>query len=193
MYLHADDPTAADGAPDSVIACVVLPVVTERFVRPAAGTAYTLMCGFTHPDSRGTIRLGGAALADPPRIDPAYLATAHDRMAFRASLRLARRIGEAAPLDPWRGIERFPGAACQSDAEIDAFLADAAMTHHHPVGTCRMGRDPASVVDEGLRLRGADNLHIVDASIIRASRPVPINAAVTAIAEHWTATMWEPG
>ncbi len=190
MYLHADDPSRAVGAPDSVIACVVLPAVTERLSRPTPGSAYTLMCGFTHPDSRGTIRLVGPDRSDAPQIDPAYLATDHDRKAFRGSLRLARRIGEAAPLDLWRASEIHPGASCQSDAEIDAFLADAAMTHHHPVGTCRMGRDQASVVDETLRVRCIDNLNVVDASIIPRITTGPVNAAVTALAEHWVSTMW---
>ncbi len=187
MYLHAADLSRADGAPDAVVACVVLPVVTERFARPQVGTAYTLMCGFTHPESRGAITLTGPDVRDPPAIDPAYLATERDRRAFRESLRVAREVGQARPLDPWRGQELYPGANVRSEAEFDAFLADAAMTHHHPVGTCRMGSDPESVVDESLQVRGLANLYVVDASVIPKITTGPINAAVVAIAEHWAA------
>ena len=91
MYLHRDRPSRADGAPDTAIACVVLPVVTERFARPEVGRAYTLMCGVTHPRSRGSVRLTGPHSADPPIIDPAYLSDERDRSAFRDSLRLAPR------------------------------------------------------------------------------------------------------
>lgn len=187
MYLHSGDPARADGAPDRVVACVVLPVVTERFARPEPGTAFTLMCGFTHPESRGSIRLGGPNAGDPPRIDPAYLSTEADRRAFRDSLRLARDVGHAAALDPWRGAELHPGPDVRSDRDIDAFLADAAMTHHHPVGTCRMGADEGSVVDENLKLRGLDNLFVVDASVIPRITTGPVNAAIVAIAEQWAA------
>ena len=193
MYLHADDPARADGAPDSVVACVTLPAVTERFSRPSPGTAFTLMCGFTHPESRGAVKLGGPGAADPPRIDPAYLSAGADRRAFRRSLDLARHVAAASPLDAWRGAELLPGAGCRTAAEIDAFLADAATTHHHPCGTCRMGTDPASVVDGSLAVRGIDNLHVVDASIIPRITSGPINAAVTAIAEHWVALTFGAG
>jgi pyridoxine 4-oxidase len=188
MYLHSHRPSRADGAPDTAIACVVLPVVTERFARPEVGRAYTLMCGVTHPKSRGSVRLGGPDSDDPPIIDPAYLSDERDRHAFRDSLRLAREIGHAPPLDVWRDSEILPGPHVRSDAAVDAFLADAAMTHHHPVGACQMGSDDRAVVDGGLRVRGFDNLYVVDASVIPTITTGPVNAAVTAIAEHWVDT-----
>ena len=185
MYLHGDRPSRADGAPDTAIACVVLPVVTERFARPEVGRAYTLMCGVTHPKSRGSVRLSGPDSADPPIIDPAYLSDERDRHAFRDSLRLAREIGHAVPLDAWRESEILPGPHVRSDAAVDAFLADAAMTHHHPVGSCQMGAGDHSVVDGALRVHGLDNLYVVDASVIPTITTGPVNAAVTAIAEQW--------
>ena len=185
MYLHSDRPSRADGAADTAIACVVLPVVTERFARPEVGWAYTLMCGVTHPKSRGSVRLSGPDSADPPIIDPAYLSDERDRHAFRDSLRLAREIGHAAPLEAWRDSEILPGPHVRSDAAVDAFLADAAMTHHHPVGSCQMGAGDHSVVDGDLRVHELDNLYVVDASVIPTITTGPVNAAVTAIAEQW--------
>ncbi len=186
MYLHGDDPSRAEGAPDCVLACVVLPVVTECFERPQAGRAYTIMCGATHPTSRGAVRLGGPDANDAPIIDPAYLTTEHDRLAFRRSLRLAREVGHAVALDEWRAEELLPGRAVQSDADLDVFLARAAMTHHHPVGTCALGR----VVDADLRVHGLDNLFVVDASVIPRITSGPVNAAVVAIAETWATGVW---
>src|SRR5690606_32407050 len=60
-------------APNLVVACVVLPLAAEGFAVPPPGEGYTLLCGFTRPRSRGTVRLGGADPLAAPVIDPAYL------------------------------------------------------------------------------------------------------------------------
>jgi pyridoxine 4-oxidase len=116
-------------------------------------------------------------------IDPAYMTTEHDRLMFRRAFEAARHIGSATALDGWRKDEILPGADVRTDAEIDAFIAKAAITHHHPVGTCRMGADAEAVVDPNLRLNGLDNVHIVDASVIPTITSGPVHAALLAIAE----------
>lgn len=208
MYLHSGDISRRDGSPDMVLGCVVAPSVSDAFERPAPGTAYTLLCGVTHPTSRGRLRLGGPGVDDKPVIDPAYLSTQHDRDTFRAALEVARAVGHAAPLDDWRDHEILPGPGFGSgagsgrvsgsgsgrssgvgtaDAALDAFIAKAVITHHHPVGTCSMGPDgdETAVVDGNLAVRGVDNLHVVDASVIPKITAGPIHAAVLALAETW--------
>ena len=191
MYLHSDDIARAGGAPDCVLACVVLPVVTESFARPETGSAYTIMSGVTHPSSRGSIRLSGLDAADPPLIDPNYLATEHDRRTFAASFGLARAVGHADALSGWRREEILPGADVRSADAVQEFLQRAATTHNHPVGTCRMDRDPdVGVVDGDLRVHGVRNLFVVDASVIPKITTGPVNAAVIAIAETWAGYVW---
>lgn len=187
MYLNADDPTRAEGAPDVVLGCVAAPTVSECFKAPAYGSAFTILSGVTHPTSRGRLTVTGPELDDAPFIDPAYLATEHDQRLARRALELAREIGHAAALDEWRAEEIYPGIDVRSEADIDAFLARAVITHHHPVGTCRMGADEASVVDANLKLRGFDGLHIVDASVIPTITSGPVHAAILAIAETFAA------
>jgi pyridoxine 4-oxidase len=191
-YLNSADPTRADGAPDIVLACVAAPTVTECFERPAIGSAYTILSGVTHPTSRGRITLSGPAVDDPPIIDPAYLSTDHDRRLVREALDLARLVGHQPALDDWRIEEIYPGVDCRSDADLDAFLQRAVMTHHHPVGTCRMGSAADSVVDADLKVRGFEGLYIVDASVIPAITSGPIHAAVLAIAETFAADIAGP-
>src|SRR6202789_1895975 len=186
-YLNSADPTRADGAPDIVLACVAAPTVTECFERPAIGSAYTILSGVTRPTSRGRITLSGPAVDDPPIIDPAYLSTDHDRKLVRQALDLARLVGHQPALDDWRTEEIYPGVHCRGDADLDAFLQRAVMTHHHPVGTCRMGSTTDSVVDADLKVRGFERLYIVDASVIPTITSGPVHAAVLAIAETFAA------
>jgi pyridoxine 4-oxidase len=191
-YIHSSDLERGDGVPDVVIACVAAPSVTECFERPAMGSAYTILSGVTHPTSRGRIALTGPEVADLPEIDPNYLSTEHDRRLARRARGLARRGGHPAALAEWRAEEIYPGVDCRSDADLDAFLERAVMTHHHPVGTCRMGQAAGSVVNADLKLHGFEGLYVVDASVIPAITSGPIHAAVIAIAETFAADIAGP-
>ena len=185
MYLHSDDPTRSIGSPDIVLACVVAPSVAAGLSAPEYGSAFTILCGVTHPAARGRITPGGPAACDAPIIDPRYLEPAYDRDTFRKALRMARAVGHHDALDDWRDSEALPGPSVQSDADLDAFVAKSASTHHHPAGTCRMGRDDDAVVDPDLRVIGLDNVFVVDASVMPRLPSGPINAAVVAVAETW--------
>lgn len=182
-YMRAGD-FSADGQPEIVVGCGVAPIVSECFNAPAPGSAYSFLFGVTHPTSRGEIRITGSQPNDPLHIDPCYLQTENDRKLFRAALTAAREIGQHSELDAWRDHEMFPGPLATND-EIDAFIAKAVITHHHPSGTCRMGKDEMSVVDANLRLRGLDNLYVVDGSVLPSLTAGPIHAAVQAIAENF--------
>jgi choline dehydrogenase len=79
--------------------------------------------------------------------------------------------------------ERAPGPHCQSDADLLTFARDTGTTVYHPTSTCRMGSDPAAVVDERLRVRGFERLRVVDASIMPTLVSGNTNAAVVMIGE----------
>lgn len=190
-YLSAGGVDVPTGAPDIVVGCVVAASASERFSESlaalGAGEAYTLLFGVTNPTSRGTVRLSGPGPDDAPILDPAYLTTDHDRDLFRLAFRRAREVGGSAAMDGWRAAEVLPGVEVDSDDDIDAFIASAAITHHHPVGTLRMGADEEAPVTADLRMRGIDGLHVADASVIPSITAGPVHASVLAIAESFSA------
>jgi choline dehydrogenase-like flavoprotein len=186
MYLARD---GAKGAPELVLACVIAPVTTEQFAPLPLGEAYTLMFGFTHPRSRGTLKLASSDPDIAPLIDPNYLAEEYDRDAYLDALEQARAVGAARALAEWRQEEYLPGPSVRTVAEKRAFLEQAAFTHHHPVGTCRMGSDGDAVVGLDLAVRGLDNLFVCDASVLPSITTGPVNAAIVAIAERFSDLM----
>jgi choline dehydrogenase-like flavoprotein len=186
MYLNAADIRQREAQPDIVLGCVCAPSVAETFPQPQPGTTYTLLCGVTRPTSRGQIRLSGAHSRDKLLIDPAYLHTEYDRQTFLKALKIARQIGNDAALSPWRETEWLPGAEIADDAALSDFIARAVITHHHPVGTCQMGKTARdSVVDGRLRIHGLENGYVVDASVIPSITSGPVHAALLAIAESF--------
>jgi len=118
------------------------------------------------PESRGEIVLDPADPLAPPRIRPRYLSAPADLPVLRRGVRRLREILSQPALERYRGKERSPGPALQSDADLDAWIRSTASTVFHPVGTCRMGHGPQAVVDGRLRVHGIDGLRVADASIM---------------------------
>jgi choline dehydrogenase len=121
--------------------------------------------GITRPESRGSLTLASGSADDAPLIQPEYLASDKDLRTLVAGLRLTEEIAGTVPL---RELRREPASrALASDARsLREFVRTAASTQFHPVGTCRMGVDELAVVDPELRVRGLENVRVVDASTI---------------------------
>ena len=118
------------------------------------------------PETTGTVTLASADPDAPPVIDQNYNATERDRRVMREGVRIARRVFAQSAFDEVRGEELAPGAAVQSDEDIDAYIRAHAEADYHSVGTARMGYDPLAVVDARLRVRGIEGLRVVDASVM---------------------------
>jgi choline dehydrogenase len=137
------------------------------------------------PRSTGHVRIRSADPAAAPSICFNYLTDPQDRGDLRASVRLTREILAQPALARYRGEELNPGDAVRTDAEIDAWIRRNVETCYHPVGTCRMGRDPKdSVVDAECRVHGIDALRVVDASVMPSIVSGNTNAPTIMIAER---------
>ncbi|HKU96849.1 MAG TPA: choline dehydrogenase [Vineibacter sp.] len=135
------------------------------------------------PHSRGRVALRSADPLQAPAIQPNYLAAEHDRQVQIASVRLSRRLAATAALRPFIVRELTPGPTIDSDADILAWVREYAVSIFHPVGTCRMGSDAASVVDTRLRVRGVDGLRIADGSVMPTLVSGNTNAPIIMIGE----------
>ena len=144
------------------------------------------------PLSRGTVGLNSGDPLAAPRIVANYLQEPQDARVLVAGLRQLREIyAQPAFRGLVTGEEHFPGNDATSARALDAFVRQKGGTVYHPVGTCRMGGDNASVVDERLRVRGVDRLRVIDASVMPRLVSTNTNAAAIMIGEKGAAMLLE--
>jgi len=151
---------------------------------PGPEDGYSVIFSLMTPASRGSLRLASNDPRQPPLIDPNYLADERDMERMVSGLRVARKIGAANALAPWRDRELFPGPDLQTNDALRAHLRRSVSTYYHPVGTCKIGNDCMSVVDAQLKVHGISHLRIADASVMPSIVSGNTNAAVLAIAER---------
>lgn len=155
----------------------------EAGVSRMKNSGVTLNTAYLRPRSRGTVRLATSDPRAPPLIDPNYWADPHDREMSIRGLKLARQLMSQPALKQYVLAERLPGPGVRSDEDYIGYACRHAKTDHHPAGTCRMGADPAAVVDARLRFNGIAGLRVVDASIMPTLVSSNTNAPTIMIAE----------
>ena len=143
----------------------------------------TLNSAYLRPRSRGTVRLASSDPLAAPLIDPNYWADPYDREMSIRGLKLAQEIMRQDALKPYVKAERLPGPEVRTEQDYFDYACRHAKTDHHPAGTCRMGADPAAVVDPQLRFNGIERLRVVDASIMPTLVSSNTNAPTIMIAE----------
>jgi choline dehydrogenase len=159
------------------------------FSADAAGAALHSFPGFMtsvcqlRPESRGFVRIKSNDPSQPPAIQPRYLSSANDCDTVVAGMSLLRRVMEQPAMRRYIAEEIAPGSDCASDADLLAYARETGTTVYHPTSTCRMGSDPAAVVDERLRVHGIEGLRVIDGSIMPTVVSGNTNAAVVLIAE----------
>ena len=176
---------ATGGRPD--VQLIVMPLSVDRPGAPLhRDPGFTAVVNQCRPRSRGRLRVRSADPAQPPLIEPNYLHDALDRDTLVAGLELLRGIHAQPRLRRLWVEEVLPG-----DMPLPDFARDKGGTIFHPVGTCRMGRDPLAVVDERLRVHGVPGLRVVDASVMPVVVSANTNAATIMIAERGAAMIRE--
>ena len=131
-------------------------------------SAFTMSVCQLRPESRGEIRLAGPDPRAYPTIHPNYLSTETDCRTAVAGVNIARTIARHDPLAGKISAAFRPSADLAMDdyeGTLD-WVRDNSVSIYHPTGTCRMGPDPAAVVDPRLRVNGVEGLRVADCSIM---------------------------
>ncbi|TIX92041.1 GMC family oxidoreductase N-terminal domain-containing protein [Rhizobium sp. P44RR-XXIV] len=162
----------------------VQPVSLDKFGDPVHPfPAITASVCNLRPESRGSVHIGSPDFAMQPAISPNYLSAPRDKEIAMRSIRLTRRIVAQPSFVKFRPEEFKPGPSYQTDADLERAAGEIGTTIFHPVGTCRMGGDPQSVVDPRLRLRALSGLRIADASVMPSITSGNTNSPTIMIAE----------
>jgi choline dehydrogenase len=170
--------------PDVQIMFVDVPLHADSLPGPDMGQGYTIAVSAMAPFSRGSLRLASDVPGAAPLIDPRYYTDARDVDMMVAGLRVAREIGSADALAPWRGTEALPGPGAVGDEQLRAYLRRNIRSYSHYAGTCALGTDRMAVVDTELRVHGIEGLRVADASVMPSPVSANTNATVYAIAER---------
>jgi choline dehydrogenase len=132
---------------------------TNFFDSSAGPFTASVTCALVTPISRGRLDLGrGRARVHLNRLS-------HPLDRSRAAHIVA---GAATVIDELVALTtvKQPDAPWWHCDDLEEACRRKAVSYHHAVGTCRMGSDSSSVVDESLRVRGVDRLMVADASVM---------------------------
>ena len=135
--------------------------------------------------SKGWVRLASADPIEKPKVFFNYLSQPQDWEEMRACVRLTREVFAQPAFAPYRGREIQPGAAVQSEEQIDEFVRQHVESAYHPSCSCKMGSpdDPQAVVDPEARVIGLEGLRVVDSSIMPSITTGNLNAPTIMLAE----------
>ncbi|MDE1992348.1 MAG: GMC family oxidoreductase N-terminal domain-containing protein, partial [Rhizobiaceae bacterium] len=162
----------------------VQPVSLDKFGDPVHPfPAITASVCNLRPESRGSVHIQSPDFAMQPAISPNYLSSQRDRDIAVRSIRLTRRIVAQPSFAKFKPEEFKPGPSYQTEADLERAAGDIGTTIFHPVGTCRMGSDPQSVVDPSLKFRSLKRLRIADASVMPSITSGNTNSPTIMIAE----------
>ena len=124
----------------------------------------------------GRVELASNNSFDYPLVFPNYLSDMRDIEQHIKGIKIARNIFSQDEESFVKEI--LPGPFINTDEELREYIYRTTADSSHPVGTLSMGSGKNDVVDNKCKLRGVNNLRIVDSSIW----PVPTNGGNNAVA-----------
>ncbi len=137
--------------------------------------------------SAGELSLTSADPAARPRLDFHYLEDEWDLRRLREAVRLSVKLVEHEALGSMvKELVAPTRQVLDSDEDLTDWIQQNIATAFHTCGTCKMGpeSDPMAVVDQYCRVRGVENLRVVDLSVAPDAVRANTNATAIMIAER---------
>ncbi|KAG8770497.1 hypothetical protein FRC16_006328 [Serendipita sp. 398] len=144
------------------------------------------------PFSRGTVKITSSDPFAKPYTTVNYFGIDMDLTIQSASSKLVRKLFKTAPLSNLSSGESIPGFSTVpdqngnggSDQSWKNWAKNTFSPVNHPIGTCAMmRRDLGGVVDGRLKLYDAQNVRIVDASVMPTQISAHLSSTLYGIAE----------
>lgn len=158
-----------------------------------------LLNACNQPISRGQLSLVSVQAADRIRVNPNYLKDSNDVSCVIRAIRLAveimsskpfRRMGAKIVWPRFKNCRSFGPfeedfiTNQPSDHYLECLIRTSGTTAHHPGGTCAIGKQSYSPLDNEFRVRGITSVRVADASVL----PTPVSGTphtvLIKVAEH---------
>lgn len=161
------------------------PVGKRSVVQPDPFAGFIISFQPSRPTSRGRIDIRANDPDAPPLIRPNSLSTPEDRAQVVAGAQLCQKLMGTAALRALVQSAMDPDLRVMSADDMLADFRARCGTVFHPVGTCRMGDDPAgAVVCPRLKVHGVAGLRVVDASVFPNITSANTNAPTMMLAHR---------
>jgi len=168
----------------SPVSYLRLPPGKRAMMRPDPYPGFLLGVSPTRPTSRGYLTLRSADPLAAPAIHPCYLSTEEDLETMLEGVALLRTLAATPSLSALVEEELVPGPAVRDREALIDDIRRRCSSVFHPVGTCRMGPDPArAVVNPGLKVHGVEGLRVIDASVFPTLTSGNTNAPAIMVGE----------
>ncbi len=161
----------------------VIGLIDDHLRKLHYGYGYSCHVCLLRPYSRGTVSLASTEYNDAPLINPNFLTDNRDVDTLIKGAKMTQNILNTPPLKKYQKREIYGVHSNLTDKEWEQHIRNRADTIYHPVGTCKMGKDPLAVVDSSLKIRGLNNIRVADASIMPTITSGNTNAPTIMIGE----------
>lgn len=154
---------------------------------PLEGEGIRFTCIIELAMGAGELKLTSTDPQVQPDLNYRYLEEPWDRERLREGVRLCLKLMEHPKYQSFiEGCISPTPKDLESDDDLDQWLLRNVTTTQHISGTCKMGpdSDPMAVVDQYCRVKGLENLRVVDVSVLPDCIRANTNATTIMIAER---------
>jgi len=144
---------------------------------------FSILVILLHCESKGFVGLRDRNALSAPVIQPNIFSSEIDRMKLLTGLKKAMAVADddCFRLHSPDGLNHPKRNS--TDEQLIQHMDRSVETLYHPVGTCKMGSDAMSVVNDRLQLHGLAGLRVIDASVMPTIISGNTNAASIMIGE----------